>query len=233
MLLTTRYYNFENICYTKQNGLPRKVGSFKLRSEGAVRIEIMQFVGNRMSKKIFYKSEDGRWLGGYRVAGDGNYYREELAAKKTLMHIVSRQISKLEYDSLIEGDVARAMDVARQSLLWCKAEDEDDPDGRYWLSAYAGCGPYQLVVQSGRIIASLPGGYHDSCPLGFNKEAWRRAVVAAIDERVDGDYQMMTADGSGCHFYLRNSEDAKYLKVREYEVPSVHGGYVHNIEIMP
>lgn len=231
MLVTTRYYNSENKCYTEHRGLPRKKSSFESRSANAVRIEIWYTGVYDMSQKNFTKSEDGRWFGNIRNAGNGKYYREELAPKQTLMHIQDRVISEQEYNTIMEQEIARAMDAARKTLRWCKPEDENDEDGRYWLSAYAGAEVYRIIVQNGKIIGSLPGGYHRSCPFSFNQEAWRRAVIAAIDEKVEGDYKLLKADGSGCYFYLRNQEDAQYLTVKEYDVPSARGGLHHNIEV--
>lgn len=58
-----------------------------------------------------------------------------------------------------------------------------------------------------------------------------KALTAAIAENVTGEYRLLKADGSGTYFYLRNQEDAQYLSVKEYDVPSVQGGIHHNIEV--
>ena len=57
-----------------------------------------------------------------------------------------------------------------------------------------------------------------------------QALTAAIAEKVTGEYHLIKADGSCTYFYLRNHEDAQYLSVKEYDVPSVYGGIHHNIE---
>lgn len=230
-LVTTRFYNNSNKAYREHRGLPRKADTFDRNSSEATRIEIWYTGAYSFDKKTFYKSEDGRWLGNVRHTTSGKYFREELARKQTLMHIQDKEISEQEYNDIIKAETEKAMDSARNTLRWCKPEDENDENGRYWLGAYAGAEVYRIIVQNGKIIGSLPGGYHNSRPHNYNIQAWINAVTAAINEKVQGEYHLLKADGSGCYFYLRNQEDAKYLEVKEYDVPSARGGYHHNIEV--
>ena len=127
------------------------------------------------------------------------------------------------------------LEAARNAIFWRKLEDEKDPDGRYWLSAYAGADEYLLIVKDGRIIGSIPGGYSRSIPLNepYNctMEEWIEALNFAIQEKVKGEYQLLEADGSGTYFYLTYDEDKKYINVKEYDVPSVYGCMHHNMEI--
>ena len=58
-----------------------------------------------------------------------------------------------------------------------------------------------------------------------------QALTAAISEKVTGEFRLIKADGSGTYFYLRNQDDAQYLSVNEYYVPSVNGGIHHNFEV--
>ena len=224
MRSTTYYYNADGKQIKKHSGEPRNATVFEKNSADAVRIEIGTY-----SVKSFNKV-NGRWVGKPYRNSDG-YYREVLERKKTLMHRVFEQVSEQEAHSIIKSEIASLMPAARDAVRWCRPEDENDHDGRYWLNAYAGAGVYRLIVQNGRIVGSIHGGYHDSRPLNSSIEAWMQALTAAISEKVTGEFRLIKADGSGTYFYLRNKDDAKYIPVNEYDVPSVNGGIHHNFEV--
>ena len=173
---------------------------------------------------------NGRWVGELYRNSNG-YHREVLERKQTQMHRVLEQVSEQEALSIIEAEAAALMAAAREAIRWCRKEDENDHEGRYWLNAYAGCDVYRLIVQNGRIVGSIPGGYHNSRPLNSNIEAWMQALESAIAEKVTGEYRLIKADGSGTYFYLRNKEDAQYISFKEYDVPCVNGVTHHNIEV--
>lgn len=221
MRTTTYYYNADGKEIKKHSGEPRNSSVFERNSADAVRI----FIGSKVFKKV-----NGRWIGELYRNSNG-YHREVLERKQTLMHRVVEQVSEQEALSLIEAEAASLMNAAREAVRWCRQEDDNDPDGRYWLNAYAGVEVYRLIVQNGRIVGSIPGGYHNSRPINSSADAWMQALTAAISEKVTGEYRLIKADGSGTYFYLRNQEDAQYLSVNEYDVPSVHGGIHHNIEV--
>ena len=221
MRTTTYYYNAEGKQVKAHSGEPRNASVFERNSADAVRI----FIGSKVFNKV-----NGRWVGEIYRSSNG-YHREVLERKQTLMHRVVEQVSEQEALSLIEAEAASLMTAAREAVRWCRQEDENDPDGRYWLNAYAGAEVYRLIVQNGRIVGSIPGGYHNSRPLNSNAGAWMQALEAAIAEKVTGEYHLIKADGSGTYFYLRNQEDAQYLSVNEYDVPSAQGGTHHNIEV--
>lgn len=221
MRATTYYYNADGKQIKKHSGEPRNASVFERNSADAVRI----FIGLKVFNKV-----NGRWVGKLYRTSNG-YNREVLERKQTLMHIVVEQVSEQEALSIIEAESAALMDAAREAVRWCRPEDENDPEGRYWLNAYAGCEVYRLIVQNGRIVGSIPCGYHNSRPINSNIEAWKQALTAAIVEKVTGEYRLIKADGSGTYFYLRNQDDAKYIAVKEYDVPSVNGVTHHNIEV--
>ena len=226
MRTTTYYYNEDGKKIKAHSGEPRNATVFEKNSTDAVRIQICTMYG---CIKVFNKV-NGRWLGKVYRSSNG-YNREVLEMKQTLMHRVVEQVSEQEAISLIHSEAASLMTDARKAIRWCRKEDENDPDGRYWLNAYAGAGVYRLIVQNGRIVGSIHGGYHDSRPINSSIEAWMQALTAAISEKVTGEFRLIKADGSGTYFYLRNHEDAQYLSVKEYDVPSVNGGTHHNIEV--
>ena len=221
MKTTTYYYNAEGNQVKAHSGEPRNASVFERNSADAVRI----FIGFKVFNKV-----NGRWVGEIYRNSNG-YYREVLERKITQMHRVLEQVSEAEALSIIEAEAAQLMDAARDTIRWCRPEDENDPEGRYWLNAYAGCEVYRLIVQNGRIVGSIPGGYHNSRPLNISADAWMQALTDAIAEKVTGEYRLIKADGSGTYFYLRNQDDAQYLSVNEYDVPSVQGGLHHNIEV--
>lgn len=221
MRTTTYYYNADGKEIKKHSGEPRNSSVFERNSADAVRI----FIGSKVFKKV-----NGRWIGELYRNSNG-YHREVIERKQTLMHRVVEQVSEQEALSLIEAEAASLMNAAREAVRWCLPEDENDQEGRYWLNAYAGADVYRLIVQNGRIVGSIPGGYHNSRPINSSEDAWMQALTAAISEKVTGEYRLIKADGSGTYFYLRNQEDAQYLSVNEYDVPSVHGGIHHNIEV--
>ena len=226
---TTTYYNAEGQQVKKHNGEPRNASVFERNSADAVRIEISTFSGYNYCAKTFNKV-NGRWVGEIYRNTNG-YHREVLERKQTLIHRVVEQVSEAEALSIIEAEAAQLMDAARDAIRWCRPEDENEPEGRYWLNAYAGCEVYRLIVQNGRIVGSIPGGYHNSRPLNSSADAWMYALTAAIAEKVTGEYRLIKADGSGTYFYLRNQEDAQFLSVNEYDVPCVYGCSHHNIEV--
>ena len=229
MRTTTYYYNADGKQVKAHNGEPRNAIVFERNSADAVRIEIRHSSGYNFSVRVFNKV-NGRWLGKVYRSSNG-YHREVLERKQTQMHRVVEQVSEQEAHYIIKSEVASLMASARKAVRWCRKEDENDPDGRYWLNAYAGAEVYRLIVQNGRIVGSIPGGLHDSRPLNSNVGAWTQALAAAIAEKVTGEYRLLKADGSDTYFYLRNQEDAQYLSVKEYDVPSVQGGTHHNIEV--
>lgn len=229
MRTTTYYYNADGKQIKKHSGKPRNATVFEKNSADAVRIEICTFSGYNYSAKTFNKV-NGRWLGAvYR--GTHGYQREVIERKRTMMHRVVEQVSEQEAISLIDAESASLMTDARKAIRWCRKEDENDPDGRYWLNAYAGAKVYRLIVQDGRIVGSIPGGYHISRPLNSSVEVWMKALNSAIAEKITGEFRLIKAVGSGTHFYLRNHEDAQYLSVKEYDVPSVYDGIHLNIEV--
>lgn len=221
MKTTTYYYNAEGKQVKAHSGEPRNASVFERNSADAVRI----FIGSNVFNKV-----NGRWVGELYRNSNG-YHREVLERKQTLMHRVVEQVSEAEALSIIEAEAASLMTDAREAIRWCRQEDDNDPEGRYWLNAYAGCEVYRLIVQNGRIVGSIPGGYHNSRPLNSSADAWMQALTAAIAEKVTGEYRLIKADGSGTYFYLRNQEDAQFLSVKEYDVPSVYGCSHHNIEV--
>ena len=226
MRTTTYYYNADGKQVKAHSGEPRNATVFEKNSTDAVRIEICTMYG---CIKVFNKV-NGRWLGKVYRSSNG-YHREVIERKQTKMHRVVEQVSEAEALSIIEAEAASLMTDARNAIRWCRKEYENDTEGRYWLNAYAGAGVYRLIVQNGRIVGSIPGGYHNSRPLNSSVEAWMLALESAIAEKVTGEYHLIKADGSGTYFYLRNHEDAQYLSVKEYDVPSVNGGTHHNIEV--
>jgi hypothetical protein len=100
----------------------------------------------------------------------------------------------------------------------------------YYINGYHGCGVYRVAIQHGKIVATLHGGYHNSCPWGVDNFTWEIAVLTYLKEKLGNDFEIVKADGSGCMFFLR--ESVEDVPVKEYNVPSIYPPYVHhNIEV--
>lgn len=226
---TTYYYNQTGEVIKTHNGEPRKVSAFKKNAESAVRIDICKFIGQYYLARHFFKV-DGRWVGEIFHTADG-WKRCVLVEKKTLIHRETESVTQEEVYAILAEKSARVLQDARESIRWCDPKDAEDEDGRYWLSAYSGAGVYRLIVQHGKIVGAINGGLHGSRRVICSDDAWVMALRKAIAELVEGEYQLLKADGSGTHFYLRNAEDAQYLHTDSYHVPSANGGQHLNIEV--
>ena len=227
---TTYFYN-DNQKIMKMAGTPRNAAAFEKNSANANRVEIWTIGAYSVSSQVFFLT-DGRWLGMPEKSGE-KYFRNVLEKAKKMMHIKREEVSREEMAAVIVCQSKIALEAARNEIAWCKPEDEQDNDGRYWLSAYRGAIVYRLIVKDGRIKGSIPGGFHDGGkPINVCQEAWERALNMAIEEVIGTGYSLPKADGSGTYFYLRNSEDAHLLRTKEYDVPDLNtGGMHHNIEI--
>lgn len=225
---TTYFLNDGGVC-RKQNGHPRSVEVFLRNAKGCNRVELATYGAYGSMVKTFYRVGD-KWQGVVFDHGDGTYSRAVLVACGNIMKVVSEDVTPQEAAAEKAAEVAKVMPEARKAISWCNPEDESDEDGRYWLSAYRGCGVYRLITSGGRILGAIEGGIHGSKRAAVSDAAWFAALRAAIEERISGDYQLLKADGSGTYFYLRYAEDSKYLQVTEYDVPTTDGGTHHNIE---
>lgn len=82
---------------------------------------------------------------------------------------------------------------------------------------YHGCGVYRVAVNhENKIIASLYGGYHDSCPMNVKPDAWEKVckeVFASFGH-------VHKVDGSGTQFFFRENPG---FEVKEYFVPNMNG----------
>ena len=129
------------------------------------------------------------------------------------------------------------LECATEAIDWCDEKDEADEDGRYWLSIYHGCGVYELIVQNGKIIGGIHGGFGNSVPRKLGKEEvtrqqWMNTLQKVLVSRIGEHFDFVKADGSGTYFYARSIDDLEKLSnKRVYSVPSVHGGEHLNIEI--
>jgi len=225
----TYYFNSEGKIIKSHSGEPRKIEAFLKNSESATRIDIADFANYGYFCRHFFKKSD-KWVGEIFMSRTG-WECEVLIPKATRMHRVFEPIDEEEALSIIAEESERVLPSARESVRWCDPKDSEDKDGRYWLNAYSGAGVYRLIVQNGKILGAIYGGLHDSRCVICSQEAWVLALRKAIEERVQGEYQLLKADGSGTYFYLRNAEDSQYLETKSYQVPSVNGGFHLNVEV--
>lgn len=224
----TVYRNENRKLIRRHEGTPKSKAFFERNSKDAAFIDIIVH-GEWESKHL--EKVDGRWVGS-PFGTPGNWWRNIILDKGNSVCFTVEKIDEEEAKRIILDETEKAMAIARDTIRWCQEKDKTDADGRYWLSAYAGADVYRLIVQDGMIKGSLPGGYHNSKRLYVSDTAWRMAIHKAVEERIGTDYRMLKADGSGTYFYLRFPEEAKYLRHREYDVPSADGTMHHNIEII-
>lgn len=129
------------------------------------------------------------------------------------------------------------LEYATEAISWCEEKDEADENGRYWLNIYHGCGVYELIVQNGKIIGGIYGGFGQTIPRKQGKEdatrqQWINTLKNVIASRIGEHFDFVKADGSGTHFYARSIDDLEKLSnKRVYHVPDAHGGMHLNIEI--
>lgn len=125
---------------------------------------------------------------------------------------------------------------AEKAIAWIDPNDENDPEGRYWLACYQGCGEYRLIVKDKKILGAIHGNFFDTRPKikGYlvRTRVWAQALKDCVSDRIGDHFRFVKADGSGTRFFLRECKDARLINVREYDVPSAQGGYHHNIEII-
>ena len=132
----------------------------------------------------------------------------------------------------IKKQAAELKEAAAKAILWC--DNAPGEDGRYWLAAYTGAIVYRLIIQNGKIMGSIPGGFHESMPMNVLFPAWMEALNNNIREKIGDDYHLVKADGSGTYFYVRNIQDLQFFdatSLKVYDVPSADGGVHTNIEI--
>lgn len=140
-----------------------------------------------------------------------------------------------EKKSLPKLTRAELYEYAEKAIMWIDPNDENEPDGRYWLACYRGCGEYRLFVKDGKILGALYGNFVNSRPRikGYiiRPRTWRTAIEDVVSDRI-GSNKKIPAYGSGTHFFLQDSKHKKYIATREYDVPDANGGFHHNIEII-
>lgn len=98
---------------------------------------------------------------------------------------------------------------------------------------YRGCGVYRVAIKDGKIVATVYGGYHNSCPYLVDIQKWIPAISAELSQYGE----VVKADGSCCSFFLREIPITESIQVKEYDVPAPYGngnlGFMHhNIEVV-
>jgi hypothetical protein len=156
-------------------------------------------------------------------AGDKTYERLEFVKRWRYLHRDKIRKNWNNSDAGLRHWLAISVDIISELPA-------PKPDQPYYINGYHGCGVYRVAVQNGKIVATLHGGYHNSCPWGVDSFTWKVAVLNYLKEKLDNDFEIVKADGSGCTFFLR--EPLEDVEVKEYNVPSIYPPYVHhNIEV--
>lgn len=217
------------------NGMPKRVVAFDGYTAGVDYVEINTSTGYGSKRTYLTKHTDGVWRSPVWMSGD-NYMCYELRAKRVNYALELVRLSDEKGKAILSAAVASVLEDAEKVIDWCDPKDETDSEGRYWLSAYRGCGVYRVVVAAGKIRGAIYGGFHDCnrtirCHCAGDM-AFMKALYQVVEKHLGTqDFRMLKADGSGTRFYLRNQEDAVHLETKEYDVPSATGGQHHNIEV--
>lgn len=213
-----------------------------LTNGGAVRITTVSGSGRWTS---YYTCQYPSQVEGYdlvemndapRGGKTGRYIAATKPGDKTYERAQFIRTFRRNWLSKIQRELANTPEAIRAAVMNKVVVLSDVPapegDERYWINGYFGCGVYRLVIQAGRIVASIYGGYHNSIPYGVDYNKWHDAIISYLNERLGDDYSIVKADGSGCDFFLRHSEDAGLIHTAQYNVPSMHFPYTHeNIQI--
>lgn len=212
-------------------GLNLKINILDERSKDADIIEISRDLG-----RVYLTKENDMWTSSIWETGKG-FARYILKKNRVNYSLEVEFLSREKGESIIDAEAHKIKAEAESVISWCDPKDENEKSGRYWINAYHGAGVYRLIVLDGKIKGSIYGGFHD-CNRSLNTVvagylSFKRAIEEIIEEKLGTDkFQMLKADGSGTSFFLRNPEDKKFLKTKEYEVPSAQGGMHQNIEIV-
>lgn len=217
----------------EMNGIPNSIEVFDKKAINADYVEICTFSGNHFSKIVLSRNGKGVWQSPLWLTANG-YACYELRAmiKNYKLEVVN--FTEKEGEAIIERLIPSLLDEAEKVIFWCN--ENNDENGRYWLSAYQGVGVYRLVVANKRIKGAIYGGFHE-CNCGIKSAlagylVLKAAIYKVIEQHLGTrDFQLLKADGSGTHFYLRNNEDAVFLDTKEYDVPSASEILHHNIEV--
>ena len=225
---------------SKMNGKPKSIASFEKKAANADCIEIEVYFDCHLDERIFLaKNENGQWQSPVFFEDshfNKGYMRYVLRPMKKNYSLDKVHVSDEEARSLINASVPALLQNAEEVIAWCDPKDENDADGRYWVSAYRGAGVYRIIVKDGKIRGAIYGGFHNCrkslkaalCP----DESFVLALENVITKKIGEGFQLLKADGSGTYFFLRDAEDKKYLQVKEYDVPSADGGLHQNMEIV-
>jgi hypothetical protein len=160
------------------------------------------------------------------------------AYKPIAARIKEQRESEKRYKKYLKhaNDAAFISEMLQNRIDIISEKPAPEGDNRYYVNGYHGCGVYRLAIINGRIVATIHGGFHNSCPNGTDQEKWLKAILAYVREKCGNDVKFVKADGSGCEFFLRDEDDAELIAVKEYNVPAPNGngnmGFMHhNVQV--
>jgi hypothetical protein len=133
-------------------------------------------------------------------------------------------------DKKMRQDIKQANDSISERL---KSEikfgkySETNTDGQYFSA-----GVYRVAFDKyGNVLASIKGGYHDSCPYLVNPDLWSKKVKE-IFESIPEYHVTLKCDGSCGDLFLRDYYEFEDSPVKVYTVPSYNGGTHVNMQIV-
>lgn len=180
----------------------------------------------------------------YNIAQLNRMYKEAYQWQKT--------VKKQNAEAMVEAKLLKKLDFATLEKHLLKSltiiqGNEYVGDERYWLNGYFGCGVYRLFFVTGKVAATLKGGYGQSIPYNrfyqFSYGAWVQFVNGYVKSKLSNNVVSAKADGSGTYFYLREEafaigddnfllSESQSIETNNYTVPNVNGGMHLNLEVI-
>lgn len=116
----------------------------------------------------------------------------------------------------------------RDVIKFGKWDAIKNPDGQYFSA-----GVYRVAFDKyGNIIASVHGGFRDSCPYLVDSKKWVSKLEKTLNSLPDV-HVVLKCDGSCGELFLRDYYEFENKKPKVYTVPNMQHGGVHvNMQIL-
>lgn len=116
----------------------------------------------------------------------------------------------------------------RDVIKFGKWDAVKNPNGQYFSA-----GVYRAAFDRyGNVIASVKGGFHDSCPYLTDSKKWVSKLEKTLNSLPDV-HVVLKCDGSCGELFLRDYYEFENKKPKVYVVPNMQRGGVHvNMQIL-
>lgn len=184
--------------------------------------------------KWYYEiSEEGTWEAKcYLTEGYNNKNRESYV-KKYIREMESEMTNFLTTGDKFEESIPETETkegIEEKAVEEYHGEDANFGESQYDYPSnfYNGCGSYYLAFNGEKLVASVNFTSNMFCDESKQNDYFCKQITEKGVEYTN----IIAADGSGCTFFARKSEDVSFLKTKEYFVPKYGGGKHKNIELI-